>query len=157
MKEENNKIGRPLKFKSVKELQTAIDAYFKKCDGRIVEVFDKNSGSVVKLNNPEPYTVSGLAMALDCDRVTLLNYEKKDKEFFSTIKRAKSKIEYCVERGSLESGKPVGYIFNLKNNFKQWKDKTESDVNMNSKSVVFVSKADTKEADKHIKKMVESD
>ena len=57
-------MGRPLKFKSVKELQTAIDAYFKKCDERFTQVYDKLAGKVVKLNNPEPYTVSGLCLIM---------------------------------------------------------------------------------------------
>lgn len=97
--------GRPLKFKSVKELEEKIDAYFA----------DKNN---------IPWTITDLASWLDCDRQTLLNYQEKE-EFFGTIKKAKTKIEASIEKGAL-SGlyNPTFSIFNMKNNF-GWKDKQE--------------------------------
>jgi len=102
--------GRPLIFKSAEELQTAIDAYFAKCD---------------KLN--EPYTISGLAYDMGIDRKTLLNYSKRD-EFFPTIKKARDKVEVYVEKLMLKSsGVVAGVIFNAKNNF-DWKDKSEVEV-----------------------------
>ena len=97
--------GRPLKFKSPEELQEKIDAYFL---------------SVV----PRQYTITGLAMALDVDRDTLLNYQDKP-EFFGTIKRAKTKIEWGYELTLRERGSS-GDIFGLKNF--GWTDKTEQDI-----------------------------
>ena len=75
-----NKVGRPLKFQSVEQLQSLIDKYFEKCD----------------LDN-EPYTITGLACALDTDRAALVRYEHKD-EFYNTIKKAKRKVEEQFEK-----------------------------------------------------------
>ncbi|GAF82824.1 unnamed protein product, partial [marine sediment metagenome] len=100
----------PLKFESVEVLQVMIDEYFEKCD-----------------DDEIPYTITGLALALDCDRQTLLNYEQKE-EFFGTIKKAKLRVENYLETKALKGDiVPVMTIFNLKNNF-GWKDKNELDV-----------------------------
>lgn len=98
MEEDKNSVGRPPKFKSPEELQEKIDAYFLRCDEKEL-----------------PYTVCGLALALDCDRKTLINYDKKE-EYFHTIKKAKLKIEEYAEM-RLYSNNVAGVIFNLKNNF----------------------------------------
>jgi hypothetical protein len=130
-----NKGGRPLKFKTVKELQKKIDVYFKKC-----------------IEDEDPYTITGLALALDCDRQTLLNYEKKE-EFFGTIKKAKLKVENYLETKALKGDiVPVMTIFNLKNNF-GWKDKTEHDI----KATVETVELDKEEYKKVLKEMLEED
>ena len=98
--------GRPLKFKSVKELEEKINDYFIMCD-------DEN----------RPYTITGLALALDTDRKTLINYEAKE-EYFNTIKKAKLKVENYAEEKLFKGGNSVGIIFNLKNNY-GWKDQQE--------------------------------
>ena len=100
---------RPKKFKSVKELQDQIDQYFAHCK-----------------ETEEIPTICGLALALDCDRKTLLNYEtlKGYERFFLTIKKAKLRIENGIEQRLLKGRNPAGTIFNLKNNF-GWKDKQE--------------------------------
>ena len=54
-------VGRPLKYPSVEAMQKDIDKYFADCD-----------------ENGKPYTVSGLAYALNTSRRTLLNYEEKE-------------------------------------------------------------------------------
>lgn len=112
---EKNKGGRPRKYSEQEVLQTKIDEYFNMCD-------DKE----------KPYTITGLCLYLDIDRVTLLRYEEKE-EFCSTIKRAKNRVENYVEEMSL-IGKlnPTVSIFNLKNNF-NWKDKQEIETNQNIK------------------------
>lgn len=100
-----NKGGRPLKFKSVAELESKINEYFE----------DKKT---------VPHTVSGLAVWLNCDRKTLTNYEERDR-FFPTIKKAKTRIEAEIEQMALMGTyNPTFSIFNLKNNF-NWKDKQE--------------------------------
>lgn len=106
------KVGRPLKIKKVDELKNKINEYFEKCD-----------------KDNRPYTITGLALALDIDRDTLLNYEKKE-EYFGTIKRAKQKVEEQLEI-SLYGNSVTGIIFNLKNNF-GWKDKQEIESNINA-------------------------
>lgn len=149
--------GRPLKFQSVEELEAKIDAYFANCDPHVEFVTEwvqarDTKGALKKDENGNnylveishnikteqiPYTVTGLALALDTNRQTLINYESGeyhtkeiDKEtrqgFIDAIKRAKVKIENYNEV-MLYTPSPTGTIFNLKNNF-GWKDKTEQDI-----------------------------
>ena len=117
--------GRPLLFKTAKEMQKKIDEYFDFCDNRIQQVYSAKSDGVIEIVNPAPYTMSGLALSLDMDRKSLLNYSKKE-QFFPTIKRAKQKVHSDVETRLMEKN-AVGAIFNLKNNF-GWKDKTEMEL-----------------------------
>ena len=96
--------GRPLKFATPEEMQKQIDAYFKDCQ-----------------ENDIPLTITGLALALDTDRQTLINYEKRD-AYFDTVKRAKMKIENAYELRLIKSGR-AGDIFALKNF--GWTDKQD--------------------------------
>ncbi len=119
--------GRPLKFKTVEELQAAIDDYFTQCDNRLVQGYDNKTNEQFAYVSPEPYTMSGLAYALDMSRRTLLDYRKRSK-FLPTIKRAKRKVAMDVERRLMEGkGATAGAIFSLKNNF-GWKDETRTDL-----------------------------
>ena len=94
--------GRPLKFKNVEELDAKINEYFE--------------------TTPEDeITITGLALALDCDRKTLINYQNKD-EYFHTIKRAKTIVENAYEKSLRKNGR-TGDIFALKNF--GWQDKQE--------------------------------
>ena len=111
--------GRPMKFKSPKEIEDKANEYFSKCD---VE--------------ERPYTITGLAIALDTDRQTLINYENRD-EFFDTIKKAKQKVENYAEERLFNGGNTAGVIFNLKNNY-GWVDKQEVEANVNSNVVVDI-------------------
>jgi hypothetical protein len=99
--------GRPMKFESAEQMQELIDAYFENCDA-----------------NDEIYTITGLAMALDTDRQTLVNYSKKE-EFFDTIKKAKQRVENQVVSRALkgEYNSAVA-IFLMKNNY-GYQDKVE--------------------------------
>lgn len=137
--------GRPMKFKSAEELQEKIDAYFDNCDphketitewvtardksGKVL--LDKNGLSYLVeithnvMTEQKPYTITGLALALDTSRRTLLDYKYRDDEFSHSLKRAKDKCESYVESRLFENN-PTGPIFNLKNNY-GWKDKTEVD------------------------------
>jgi hypothetical protein len=86
-------------------MQKAIDAYYEK-----------------QKREDRPLTVQGLALALDFNsRVSLLNYEgytdDDDKEFLSTIKKAKLFIENNKVEGMLTGDyTAAGVIFDLKNN-----------------------------------------
>jgi hypothetical protein len=96
-------IGRPLKFKSVEELEKKIQDYFDK-----------------RAEERKPLTVSSLAVFLDTSRETLIDYQEKD-GFSDTIKKAKAAIESYAE-DQLFGGKNVaGVIFSLTNNYK-WKN-----------------------------------
>lgn len=123
-------MARPRKYTKVEDMQKVIDEYFAECDAK-----------------EEPYTMSGLALALDFDsRQSLLNYcdyeDDEDKSFLDTIKRARAKCEANVERGLL-SGKynPTGAIFNLKNNY-GWKDKQEIAAEVNSDITINIELTD---------------
>ena len=119
-----NEGGRPCKFNSVEEMQKAIDEYFNYCD-----------------ENKKPYTVSGLAYALDTNRQTLLDYQGKE-EFTDTIKRAKNKIERFNEELLYSKDVPtVGVIFNLKNNY-DWKDKQEIEADVNNDVTINIELSD---------------
>ena len=117
-----NKVGRPKIYNDVTKLQKDVEKYFKLCD-----------------EEKKPYTVSGLALALNMDRRSLLNYSK-DEKFFPTIKMAKQKIEAQLEENALMNKcNPTFTIFNLKNNF-NWKDnmqerEEEKDI-QNAKDIV---------------------
>ena len=115
--EKKNKGGRPLLFKTVTELEDKINEYFE----------DENN---------RPYTITSLAVWLDCDRKTLTNYEERDK-FFPTIKRAKTKIEADIKKGALLGlYNPTFSIFNMKNNF-GWQDKQEFYVSLNKNITII--------------------
>ena len=70
------KNGRPLAFKSPKELEIKIQDYFDWCDNAYKQVVDKETGEEKLVSAPKPYTMSGLAYALGVDRMTLINYAK---------------------------------------------------------------------------------
>lgn len=103
-------MARPLKFQSPEELQKAIDSYF-------------------DTTPKEEWTITGLALALDTTRQTLVNYEEKD-EFLDTIKKAKLKVENGYEIDLKKHGRS-GTIFALKNF--DWRDKQETDVTSGGK------------------------
>lgn len=109
---DTNKVGRPLKFQSIEELESLIDEYFETDEGK---------------NTP---TVTGLALALDTTRKTLLDYCERDDELSYPIKKAKARVERKLEI-SLYGNNVTGLIFNLKNNF-GWRDRTETDITTDS-------------------------
>lgn len=103
-------LGRPRKFTDAEEMQQAIDAYFSAQDAA-----------------GKPYTMAGLARALDCGTKTLRNYEDAEHaavEFVQAVKRARQRVEEWTEERLFGKGHPAGPIFSLKNNF-GWKDQQE--------------------------------
>jgi hypothetical protein len=99
------KLGRPLKFSSVEEMEKAASAYF-------------------EATPKEEWTITGLALALDTSRKVLVEYEERD-EFSNAIKKMKTMVENSYELSLRKSGRS-GDIFGLKNF--GWKDKNETDV-----------------------------
>lgn len=99
-------MARPKLYTNKEQVQQIIDEYFKLCDEK-----DK------------PYTMSGLAYALNMSRQSLINYSK-DEEFFDTIKKAREKVEIMLEESLYRLGNNSGIIFNLKNNY-GWRDNIE--------------------------------
>ena len=104
--------GQPMKYKTVKALQAAVDNYFE------VDAFMPTKDG----DSEYLPTMSGLALSLDVDRKTIVNYSHNEK-YFPTIRKARAKIESFIET-RLYGGNVAGCVFNLKNNF-DWKDKQE--------------------------------
>ena len=100
---------KPLKFKTAQELQDKINAYFKEC--KLKEI---------------PLSITGLALALDTNRQTLINYQDKD-GYENIVDRAKLMIENAYEIRLIENGRS-GDIFALKNF--GWTDRQEIDNNI---------------------------
>lgn len=116
--------GRPLKFKTKKELQNKIDEYFAMC---------RETGT--------PEAITGLALALDTTRETLLDYEHRE-EFSYTIKKAKAMIEYAYELRAIKRGTSFD-IFALKNF--GWRDRQEVDIGQNKAFEVNIRVVDDTE------------
>lgn len=119
--------GRPLKWKTVEEINPLIEEYFTKTP-------------------IDEWTITGLALALDTSRSTLIDYCNRadkgdvDAEFSNTIKKAKEMVEHSYEIDLKKSGR-TGTIFALKNF--DWKDKTETDLTSNGESLnVYIPKRD---------------
>jgi hypothetical protein len=102
-------MGRPRKYETVEELEYVIDGYFATC-----------------LSNDIHPTITGLALALDLDRMGLIRYQGRP-EFSDAIKRAKARVENYIEQTLLEGRATAGAIFNLKNNF-GWIDEKQHQV-----------------------------
>lgn len=114
--------GRPKAYTEVKIMQQKIDKYFKECN-----------------ENKEPYTITGICIALDICRDTLLEY-MKDEKFSDTIKKAKLKVENYLEKHLITDTSTTGIIFNLKNNF-GWKDKQET-INVNTSYEDYIKRVE---------------
>lgn len=137
-------VGRPRKWEVVADLEADIEDYFKSCfmvqtrevkirNGEETEIVDEvvlDRDGNERLIQIRPFTVTGLAVHLDTTRETLLDYENKEdrKEFSDTIKKAKQIIENFNEESLHRSTQVAGIIFSLKNNFKNWVDRTETDI-----------------------------
>lgn len=127
MNEEKRLVGRPKKYNTAEEMEEKINEYFLSCFKPII---DKN-GNVVRnpltgqayLEQYRPFTMSGLANALDMSRQSLLNYSNEE-EFFDTIERARRKVEVYTEEKLFEKETCNGSKFSLSNNF-GWTEKHE--------------------------------
>lgn len=120
-------MARPLKYKTVDELQAAIDEYFKACEGRPL-LDDKGQPVLLKglpvMLDVTPPTVTGLALALGfAGRQALLNYQGR-KQFKDAITRAKSRCEAYAEGRPFDRDGAHGAQFSLRCNF-GWSDKAE--------------------------------
>ena len=157
----------PMKFESLEELNEKIERYFLSCMSPIIEwidnpeydkkEYDRCINNMEEYETPrklreqkvdgngdpvyeiiEPFTISGLALALGTNRTTLLEYQKElktsiseedSKAYANAIKQAKSKVENYVDKYMFTGKNQTGAIFVAKNNF-GWIEKTEQDVNL---------------------------
>lgn len=111
-----------LKFKSLEELQTKIDAYFDSC----YEI-DEN-GKKIQI---EPFTITGLALALDTSREVLMDIQNRvsegySEEFSDAVIRAKLRCHNYAEKQLFTAKSAQGAIFALKNY--GWKDTSNIEV-----------------------------
>ena len=105
------KVGRPLKYETVQELEEAIDSYFKWTEEE---------------NTRRP-TVTGLAYHLGFEsRQSLYDYKERN-EFSYTIKRSVLFIE-SLHEANLFGSSASGSIFWLKN--RDWSDGKEKEDGM---------------------------
>lgn len=131
--------GAPRKWKSVKAMQEAIDAYFKKCEGEPLIV--DGSAAVDKYGVPiiinvKPPTVTGLALALGfTGRQALLDYQARP-EFADTVTRAKSRCEEYAESRLYDKDGANGAKFSLGCNF-GWREATEMKINADPVKVII--------------------
>ena len=122
-------MGRPLIYKTVHEMQKAIDQFFDDCAGTMLT--DKDTGEPVlnKYDEPiylgaKPPTVTGLALALGFNsRQALLNYQDRP-EFNDAVTRAKARCQAYAESRLFDRDGSNGAKFSLQNNF-GWADKQE--------------------------------
>ncbi|MFE7720107.1 terminase small subunit [Nocardia rhizosphaerihabitans] len=151
--EQKNLGGRPLKFETVAELKSKVNAYFNRCDPhtemqRVVTGHDKEGNALFKdaevYTTAVPYTITGLARACGTTRDVILDYESgkyDDKDdtdpqghrFSYVVKDAKLRVQENVELMSLQ-GAGAGAIFWLKNNA-GWRDRQELDHTTNGKDL----------------------
>jgi hypothetical protein len=145
-------VGRPRKWEDVSELEAAIESYFNSCfmvKTERIKIKDDETGgfewvdSIAKDREGndiyiqiKPFTITGLAVALDTTRDVLLDYEKKEdrKEFSNTIKKAKQIIQQYAEDYLFNGKNSTGAIFNLKNNW-GWVDRTETDITSKNEKI----------------------
>lgn len=107
--------GRPLKFKSAKDLQQKIDDYFAYAEA-----------------NGKPYSIAAMAVYLDCSRECLYHYANEKEEYSDLVKRAISKCMAQLEERLLDGKQNVtGGIFIAKNY--GYTDKQEIDQNIGNK------------------------
>ena len=98
-------VGRPRKY-TVSQVQKLVDKYFQTCE-----------------DSKEPYTITGLALALDTSRKVLCEWVERKDELSPIIQKAKDRVEHYVEKLLLTSRNSNGPIFWLKNF--DWTDQRE--------------------------------
>ena len=126
---EKNLGGRPLMYKTVEELQAAIDDYFK--TGVTIRKVIVGSGANKQMVEIPVPTITGLCYSLGFEsRQSFYDYEERE-GFSYTIKRARLFIEKEYEE-QLSSGNTIGAIFALKN--MGWIDtqKTNTEITLNT-------------------------
>lgn len=112
--------GRKLRYETPEEFAAAIEDYFDKCEGKMLEVdgkpvFDKYGHPVII--GAHPPTMTGLALHLGfTSRQAFLNYKGR-KEFFDTYTRARARCEMYAEERLYDKDGARGAQFALQYGF----------------------------------------
>jgi hypothetical protein len=117
--------GQPAYFKTPEEMRAKVDEYFEHIKGERETRVSEGGSIEVWIRNPEPATITGLALFLGFEsRQSIYDYAEKG-EFSYIIKSARLRVE-CEYEKKLSGDKPVGSIFALKN--MGWSDKVSQEV-----------------------------
>ncbi|CAH0190927.1 DNA-packaging protein [Rhodococcoides fascians] len=152
--EPKRRVGRPLRYETLAELEQAITAYFNDCDPhltkRMVETGTTGEGEAMfglrnVMTEQRPYTMSGLAHALKISRQTLLDYGDRP-DYLDTIEDAKERVHRYTEE-QLFGKSSTGAAFSLKNNW-NWRDKQELDHTTNGETIQPYQKLSVEELKK---------
>jgi hypothetical protein len=114
------------KYETPEDMQQALDAYFARCD-EVKRIIVTKTGQVVTIPDPEPYTMSGLCVALGMSREAWREYHNGDRGpgYVEVCDEATQRVEHNMEvRLYRPSTFTVGLIFGLKNIFR-WRDNHE--------------------------------
>jgi hypothetical protein len=106
------------KIQTPEELQALVDSYFKSCDEHTVRklVGTGKDAQIMTVPEPEPYTWTGLALAVGLSgRQALINYRGRD-EFAPILNTARAKIQAQWESKLQRLGNNNGVQFALTNN-----------------------------------------
>ena len=115
-------MARHHKFKTVEEMEIKINEYFEMCDNHTITKTIKGKkgeeDTIVEVNDPQPYTVPGLAVYLGYATRFSIQDLKEHKRFSQVIKKALGRIENQRLQQALtrKRSEPVS-IFDLKCNF----------------------------------------
>ncbi len=107
--------GRPVKWKTPEELEQKIDDYFRLCHEN-----GKEYGSWEEAREEtiiRPYTLEGLAFALDTTTETLRDYRHNKAAFSATIIRARELCKIYAAECLFTNKNTKGIEFSLKNNY----------------------------------------
>lgn len=117
-------VGRPSKIKSPVCLRRWVEAYFKKCDEhKLVKVSKK--GNRYEYDDPIPYSIEGIAGALDISRECLRELEMNPK-FVAVISWARERVsQNRIEKGLSGKQNPLLVKFLLSKNDKEHYDETQ--------------------------------
>lgn len=115
--------GKPPRFKTPKEMQAVVDAYFKWCDGEELKdddgkpILDKWGHTIIL--HSHPYTMSGLAKYMGFKSYTsFLKYKAKGQAFKDVFNTAKLRVMQYMEERLYDRDGSQGARFALQNNFK---------------------------------------
>ena len=120
-------------IKTPEELQARVTSYFKECDEHQQLVHITPNGDRIYELQPQPYTWTGLALAVGLSgRTALNNYFERD-QFYDVLLAARLKIQAQWEGKLQRLGNNNGVMFNLTNNTlkeEQFVNKTIVDQNL---------------------------